>query len=67
MLKVEKSKVDLQGNEERLLSEFILLFKVLENHYAKTGVDFKKIFLEIINHKKLQDLKILEGDGNDNK
>ena len=66
MLKVEKSKVDFQGDEESLLSEFILLFKVLENQYAKKGVDFKRIFLKIIQDKKLKDLNILEGDENDN-
>ena len=59
MLKVEKSKVDIDGDEQSLLSEFILLFKVLENRYAKIGVDFKRIFLKIIKDKELQKFNIL--------
>lgn len=64
MLKVEKSKVDIVGDEESLLSEFILLFKVLENRYAKIGVDFRRIFLKIIKDKNLQKFNILWGDEN---
>lgn len=66
MLKVDKSKVDIVGDGQSLLSEFILLFKVLENRYAKIGVDFKRIFLKIIKDKKLQDFNILWGDENTN-
>ena len=66
MLKVDKSKVDIVGDEESLLAEFILLFKVLENRYLKKGVDFKRIFLKIIKDKKLQDFNILWGEENTN-
>lgn len=66
MLKVDKSKVDIQGDEESLLSKFILLFKVLEIRYAKIGVDFNRIFLKIIKDKKLQKFNILWSDENTN-